>query len=391
MKTNNLQACVVGIGLIGPIHIEALRRIGINVIAVVSRNENKVSEFARSINAKYSFTNINEALKQEDIDVMHICVPDEYHYEYVKLSLIAGKHVVCEKPLAVNSKQSKELVSISKEVNKVCVVCYNLRYYPLVHHVKSEIKSNIIALHGGFLQDWLLYKNDWSWRIEQNSGSGLRAIPDIGSHWFDMVSFMTGLEVEYVFADLLIHHKTRHKPKGIIKTFSKTDDANKEYEEVNIKTEDFGSVLIRFKNGAKGVCIVSQVSAGRKCRLNFEIDTEEESFSWTSEDPNNMLIGKRNEPNKIITRDPSIMSNEANNITSYPGGHAEGYPDTFKHFFKAVYSYISENDYNAKKSFPTFEDGHKSLLICDAILKSATEERWVSIKEVEDSLEGDTL
>lgn len=386
MKTNNLQACVVGLGLIGPIHVEALRRIGINVNSVVSRDKDKVSEFARSINAKWYFTDINDALKQDDIDVIHICVPDDLHYEYVKLSLKAGKHVVCEKPLTVNSKQSKELLDISKKVNRVCAVCYNLRYYPLIHQVKSEIKSNIIAVHGGFLQDWLLYKNDWSWRMDPNSESRLRAIPDIGSHWFDMVNFMTGLEVEYVFADLLTYHKTRNKPKGIIKTFSKTQGSNVEHEEVDIKTEDFGSVLIRFKNGSKGVCIVSQVSAGRKCNLNFEIDTESESFSWTSEEPNNMLIGKRNEANKILTRDPNMMSSEASNITSYPPGHAEGYPDTFKHFFKSVYSYISENDYNIKKTFPTFEDGHRSILICDAILKSADEERWVSIKEIEDTL-----
>lgn len=384
MDINNLKACVVGSGFIGPVHAEALRRIGVQVVAVVTRDEALAKKFQKDINAKYFFTDIKKCLECEEIDTVHLCTPNNLHYEHTKLSLQSGKHVICEKPLAMDSSESKELLEMSEKINKVTAVSYNLRYYPLVHQTEEMIRKNtgdkIIAVHGGFLQDWLLYKEDYSWRVDEKLGGKLRVVSDIGTHWIDMVTFATGLKVKSVFSDLFIYHTTRKKPKGNIVTFNK-DNKKQDYEEIKISTEDFATILIKFENGSRGVCTVSQVSAGRKCKLHYEIDTENTSYSFTSDDPNSLLIGKRNEPNQILIKDPSLMG-DCKITASYPGGHAEGYPDTYKQFFKSVYSYIASGDYKAKRNFPTFEDGHKEMLICDAIIKSFKEERWVNIDEI---------
>jgi len=245
--------------------------------------------------------------------------------------------------------------------------------------VQNGDLGDLFILQGSYLQDWLLYPTDWNWRLEPSLGGSLRAVADIGSHWLDMTTFITGLRIEAVMADFKTVHPVRKKPARPVETFTGKMLQPEDYIDQPIRTEDYASILLRYANGANGVLTVSQVSAGRKNRLFFEIDGARASISFDSERPNELWIGRRNSPNELLLKDPSLLSPEARAIASYPGGHNEGFPDTFKQLASKVYAYIRKGDFNAVPDFPTFADGHYELLLCEAIEQSAKEQRWVNV------------
>lgn len=232
-------------------------------------------------------------------------------------------------------------------------------------------------VHGSFLQDWLFYPTDWNWRLETQLGGDLKAVSDIGTHWLDLLMWITGRKVTEVCADLATMIPVRNKPRGRVETFQKASNA--EFDEVKIATDDYASVLLRFEGNTRGVMTVSQISAGRKTRLWWEVDGSEGSLAWNSEEPNTLWIGKRSEPNQDMIKDPTLMSPEARGYAAYPGGHPEGYPDTFVQLFKDFYAYIAVGDWQARRNFPTFATGHEEMLLCDAIARSAKERRWVAL------------
>ena len=239
--------------------------------------------------------------------------------------------------------------------------------------------GDIYIVQGSYLQDWLLLPTDWNWRLEPELGGDMRAVADIGSHWLDLISFITGLEVEAVFADFETFIPVRKKPTTPIDTFGGKLETTVEYVEQPIHTEDYATVMLRFEGGARGVFTVSQVSAGRKNRLYYEIDGAGSALAWDSERPNELWRGHRERPNEILMKDPSLLSAGAQQFTSYPGGHNEGFPDTFKQLYHAIYRYIEAGDFSAPTDFPTFADGHKELVWGEAILRSTKEGRWVEV------------
>jgi predicted dehydrogenase len=243
---------------------------------------------------------------------------------------------------------------------------------------KGEI-GDLFILQGSYLQDWLLLPTDWNWRLEPDLGGTLRAVGDIGSHWLDLMSFITGLKVKEVFADFKTFHPIRKKPLKELETFTGKMLAPEDYEDKPIKTEDYASILLHYENGVRGVLTVSQVSSGRKNRIYYEINGSESSLSWSGERPNELWIGHRSSPNQVLLKDPSLLSAEAEATASYPGGHNEGFPDTFKQLYSKVYKYILAGDYAAKPDFPTFADGHYEQVLCEAIETSAKENRWVEV------------
>ena len=297
--------------------------------------------------------------------------------------MLAGKHVISEKPLAMNSHESAELVKLAAEKHRVNAINFNLRFYPIVQHVRSMVQSGelgqLFILQGSYLQDWLYLATDWNWRLEPGLGGTLRAVADIGSHWLDMTTFISGLKIDAVLADFKTFHPIRKKPAKPVETYSGKMLTPEDYIDQPINTEDYASILIRYENGARGVLTVSQVSAGRKNRLYFEIDGSKAAVAFDSEQNGELWIGHREQPNELLLKDPSLLSPEARSVTSYPGGHNEGYPDTFKQMMNKVYSYIRQGDFTAKPDFPTFADGHYELLVCEAIEKSAKEERWTKV------------
>lgn len=374
---------VAGTGFIGPAHVEALRRNGITVLGLAENTREKAQQKAAEMGIPRIYGSLDEMLKDEDIQVVHLATPNYLHYPHAKAALLAGKHVVCEKPLAMNTRESSELVQLAKETGKVNAVNFNIRMYPLVQQARSMVQSgelgDLFILQGSYLQDWLLFPTDWNWRLEPELGGTLRAVGDIGSHWLDLITFITGLRVVEVFADFKTMHPIRKKPAKPVETYTGKILQPEDYVDQPIFTEDYATILLHFENDVRGVLTVGQVCSGRKNRLFFEINASKSSLAWDSERPNELWVGHRTQPNQIIMKDPSLLSPEARAVTSYPGGHNEGFPDTFKQLYNKVYTYILNGDYNKTPDFPTFADGHYEMQLCEAIERSAKEKVWTKV------------
>jgi predicted dehydrogenase len=386
MPEKRWRAGVIGTGFIGPVHMEALRRLGVEVAALAGSSPERAAEKARQLGVARSYGSAEELLADPDIDVVHITSPNHLHFPHARAALEAGKHVVCEKPLALDPTESSALVKLATEKRLVNAVNFNLRYYPVNQHARSLVRAgeigDVYIIQGSYLQDWLLLPTDWNWRLERGQGGEMRAVSDIGSHWIDLTSYITGLEIESVLADFRTFLPVRQKPTGSVETFTGKMQTQTEYVEQPISTEDYASVLFRYAGGARGVMSVSQVSAGRKNRTYYEIDGSHSSIAWDGEQPNELWIGHRDRPNELLLKDPSLLSEEARRFAFYPGGHGEGFPDTFKSLYSAIYAYLDKGDFTAPPDFPTFEDGHRELIVAEAILRSAREERWVKVGEV---------
>ena len=357
LTKNSTGVGVAGTGFIGPAHIEALRRNGIQVLGLVGSSPEKAGEKASELGIPRSYGSLDEMLADPDIHVVHLATPNYLHYPHAKAALLAGKHVVCEKPLAMSTTESAELVELAAEKELVNAVNFNIRMYPLVQQARSMVQNDdlgdLFILQGSYLQDWLLLPTDWNWRLEPDLGGTLRAVGDIGSHWLDLLTFITGLRVEEVFTDFRTFHPVRKKPTRPLETYTGKMLTPEDYVEQEINTEDYATVLLHYENGVRGVLTVSQVSSGRKNRLFYEISGSKSSLSWNSESPNELWIGHRTEPNQILLKDPSLLSPEAQETVSYPGGHNEGFPDTFKQLYAKVYNYIFSGDTSITPDFPT--------------------------------------
>ncbi len=379
----DIHVGIVGTGFIGPAHLEALRRNNVNVMGLAEYSAELAVEKAAQLGIPKPYQSFEAMLADPQIDVVHLATPNYLHYPQAKAVLEAGKHVVCEKPLATNSEETADLVRIAKQTGKVNVINFNIRFYPMVQQARSMVQNgeigDLFILQGSYLQDWLLLPTDWNWRLEPDLGGTLRAVGDIGSHWLDLMSFVTGLKVKEVFADFKTFHPIRKKPLKELETFTGKMLTPKDYEDKPIKTEDYASILLHYENGVHGILTVSQVSSGRKNRIFFEINGSKSSLSWNGERPNEMWIGQRSGPNQVMMKDPSLLSPQAQATASYPGGHNEGFPDTFKQLYNKVYNYILKGDFTVEPDFPTFMDGHYEQVLCETIETSAKENRWVEV------------
>ena len=384
LNKQTIRVGVAGTGFIGPAHVEGLRRNGIQVVGLAEETAEKARQKASELGIPLAFGSLDEMLADPDIDVVHLATPNHLHYPHAKATLLAGKHVICEKPLALNSRESAELVQLAAQRKRVNAVNFNIRMYPLSQQARSMVQGgelgDLFVLQGSYLQDWLLYPTDWNWRLEPELGGSLRAVADIGSHWLDLLTFITGLRVDEVYADFKTFHPVRKKPAKPFETFTGKMLQPSDYIDQPIKTEDYASIILHYENGVRGIVTVSQVSAGRKNRLFYEINGSKSSISWDSERPNELWIGQRTGPNQTLMKDPSLLSAEARSVTSYPGGHNEGFPDTFKQLYAKVYAYIFAGDYTKTPDFPTFADGHYEMQLCEAIERSAREHAWVKVQ-----------
>ena len=374
---------VVGTGFIGPAHIEALRRLpNTNVLALCEVTPELARQKANQLGIERACT-FEDLLKMDDIQSVHICTPNFLHYAQSKAALLAGKHVVCEKPLAKDLHEAEELVQLAKESGLVNAVHFNLRYYPLVRQMKAMRENgdlgDVFSVIGSYLQDWLFYETDYNWRLEPDKSGDSRAIADIGSHLMDALEFITGLKTTAVMADFNTIHKTRKKPLKPVETYSGKMLQPEDYADVPINTEDHANVLLRFDNGNRGVITVSQVSAGRKNQMKLEIAGSKKTFAFDSESPNQLWLGNRDGYNQTVTDDPSLVLPDARAVISFPGGHNEGFPDTSKQMFKEVYAAIEAGSQPQKPTYPTFADGYRELLICEKILESNRAQAWVEI------------
>ncbi len=380
------KVVVVGLGFMGKTHIQSLRRLGVDVYGVAGIDENEAQKTASELSIPNWYKSFDDVIADSNVQVVHLCTPNNLHFSQAKKALLAGKHVLCEKPLAMSMAESSELATIAKEKGLFTAVNYNLRFYPICQEAKAKISSGELGepylIHGAYLQDWLFLKNDWNWRLEPEQGGDLRVVADIGTHWMDLVTYLTGLSIVEVMADFSIVHKTRLQPAGEVQTYAGKLEENRSTKEVPIRTEDVALILFRFNNGAVGNVTLSQVSAGRKNMLWFEIGGSKSAMHWEQENPNELWIGFREQPNQLLLKDPSLFHESSRALTGFPGGHAEGYPDTFVQVFKQFYGAIKNGKMPETGRFATFEDGHHEMELCEAIRLSALENRWVKVSEV---------
>jgi predicted dehydrogenase len=377
---------VLGAGFIGPVHVEAIRRAGRNVVGILGVDEKESTTAAKALGIPKAYRSFDELLSDSAVGAVHIATPNRLHYTLAKKALLAGKHVMCEKPLAMNSTESAELVALAKKTRLAAGVNYNVRYYPLCIQAREMVRAgelgDVYSACGSYAQDWLFYPTDYNWRVLAKEGGELRAVADIGTHWLDLIHAITGLEVEAVCADLKTVHPVRHRPKGEVETFKGKVKKAARTEPIKIETEDYGCIMLRFEGGARGCLWVSQVTAGRKNCLRYEIARSKCAIGWESERPNELWIGHRDKPNEALLRDPALVSDAARAFIGFPGGHNEGFPDTFKQCFKAFYNYIAAGDFGAPPTFATFSDGHREIVLCEAIAESNAKQKWVEVKGV---------
>jgi predicted dehydrogenase len=378
---SDVGAAVIGTGFIGTVHVEALRRIGVDVRGVLGSSADRGRERATALGVRRAYASLDELLADDSVSVVHVTSPNDLHLPQARAALDAGRHVVCEKPLAMSVAQSAELVEAAAAAGVVNAVNFNIRFYPLHQHVRDAIAAGELGevryVTGHYLQDWLLLETDWNWRLEPDRGGPLRAVGDIGSHWLDLVSFLTGQRIESVFADLATFVDVHRQPRGPVETFATGRAADT--IERRIATEDVASILLRFGNGARGSVAVSQVSAGRKNSLTWEIDGSAGSAAWDSETPDHLWLGHRDRPNEILMRNPALMRPGGVAAAALPGGHVEGFGDTFAALFRAVYADVLGGGPSARPPYATFADGHDEMLVGDAVATSAHEGRWVDV------------
>ena len=372
-----LRAAVVGTGFIGVVHVDALRRLGVEVLGVVG----STSERARAKGLAHAYDSFEAMLEDNRVDVVHLTTPNHLHHPQVLQVLAAGKHVVCEKPLAVTSEQSAELLELAERSGLVHCTNFNIRFYPVVQEARERVRAGEVGdvwnVHGGYLQDWLALPTDWNWRLETEKAGELRAVGDIGSHWLDLTQFVTGLRIVEVFADLATVLPTRRRPKGEVETFASGDDV--EREDAAMSTEDLAHILVRFENGARGSLVVSQVSFGRKNSLRFEVDGSAGAIAWDAERNEELWLGRRDGPNETLLRNAALMHPTAAARTHLPVAHAEGFADTFRELYRAVYADVARGGPSDRPDYPTFRDGHVENVLCDAVALSNRERRWVEV------------
>jgi predicted dehydrogenase len=379
-----LRTAIFGTGFMGRVHLEAVRRLeSVEVVAIAA----ETAEDARRLGADFSVptltTDYRELLRDPAIDVVHICTPNALHFSMAKDALLAGKHVICEKPLATTVEQAQELVALAVRQKVRNCICHNLRCYPMVQQMRCLREAGdlgeILVVQGTYFQDWLFYDTDWNWRVDSKAGGPSRVMADVGSHWFDMAEHVTGQRVTSLCADLQTFHRTRKQPKHAVETFANKLLGPEDYIETAVDTEDFGAVVFHIGARTRGSFTASQVSAGRKNRLSIEICGTKSSVAWDQERPNELWVGHRDSANQVVLKDPSLLKSAARAYADLPGGHSEGYDDTFKQLFRRFHASIGEAA--GAPEYPQFADGLRQLTIVNAALQSHRTRSWMDVPE----------
>ena len=376
---------VIGTGFAASAHVDAMRRIaGARLIAVAASSAEKADSAARRFGADRAYGDYRALLEDDAVDVVHDCTPNDLHAAVNTAALEAGKHLLSEKPLALDASETGSLARQAATAGVVAGVCFNYRYFPLVRQLRAMLSSGDYGrphlVRGVYLQDWLLEETDWNWRLEAARAGTSRAVGDIGSHWIDLAQHVTGDEIVAVCAVVGRLHDERIRPANSAETFVRTGGG--EGERVAVDTEDFATVLVRFASGLPGMFAVSQVTAGRKNRLVLEVDTARASFAWNQEKPDELWIGRRDAPNAQLVRDPALLEPTAAALAHYPGGHQEGWADALRNllldFYAAVHARREGRDHQA--SFTTFAGAHATTTLVGAVLESARAGGWVEVE-----------
>ncbi|MEG1304321.1 MAG: Gfo/Idh/MocA family oxidoreductase, partial [Oscillospiraceae bacterium] len=320
------KCAVIGVGFIGAAHIEALRRLG-NVSVVAVCDESGAKEKAEQFNIPFAYTSYTKMIDELELDAVHICTPNFTHYEIAKYAIEKGVNFICEKPFTTTAEQAKDLASLAKAKGVKGAVNLHNRLYPMPNEMHEMVKSGeigeVLTVDGSYIQDWLMYETDYSWRLVGSQVGKTRAVSDIGSHLLDLAEFVTGLTITDVCAQFKTVYPTRKKPLAKIETFEKAE-ARAACQDIKIDTEDAAIVMLKFDNGAIGSAIVSQVFAGKKNSTRLMVAGSKASLVWDSEQLSELYIGHRDSANEILTKDANLMHKASTKTVSYPSGHVEG-------------------------------------------------------------------
>ena len=376
-----IRTAIFGTGFMGRVHLEAVQRVeSVEATAIFGRNSQALKGLSSGFSVPKTTRDYREILRDSSVDAVHICTPNAQHFSMAKEALQAGKHVLCEKPLTTTVEEAEELVSLAAKQNLRNCVCHNLRYYPMVQQMRRLREAGelgeILVVQGTYSQDWLLHDTDWNWRVDASAAGASRCMGDIGSHFFDMAEHVTGLRVTSLCSDLQTFHATRKQPKHSVETFANKLMGPEDYIETPVTTEDFGAVVYRMGNRTRGSMTASQVSAGRKNGLSIEIYGTKSSVAWNQERPDELWQGHRDTPNAISVKDPSLLLPGARGYADLPGGHSEGYDDTFKQVFRRFYRSIGES---IAPEYPEFVDGLRQMVILKSVLDSSKKHAWVDV------------
>ena len=381
-------AAVIGVGFIGAVHVETLRRIGVRVAGILGSSPQRAAAKAGALGIDHVYPDLATLCADDAVDVVHVTSPNHMHAEQVFALIEAGKHVVCEKPLALTRADGAAMLASAHAAGVVHAICFNARYYPVLRHARDLVAAGEIGeprlVTGSYLQDWLLRDTDWSWRLVPEQAGELRAVADIGSHWLDLARFLTGQDVAEVIADLHTFVPVRRRPAGPVETFA---SAASHSERVNVPMhgDDAASIMLRFAGGARGLVAVSQVSAGRKNAIGLEVDGSTAALGWSSENADQLWLGHRDAPNGLLWRDPALLTDEAARTAHYPGGHVEGFAETFLGLFEQVYADVAAGAPDPKPRYPTFADGCAGLAVEAAVLESHRTGTWARVPSEEDT------
>ncbi|KLU60604.1 glucose-6-phosphate 3-dehydrogenase [Peptococcaceae bacterium CEB3] len=398
----SLKVGVIGTGFIGPVHVEAIRRLGhVEVTAIAGVDQASADRAAGELGIPKAYADYRELLEDTEIVAVHNCTPNHLHYKVNRDSILAGKHLLSEKPLALSSSETSELLHLAETRGIVHGVNFNYRQYPLVQHLRSLIRSGELGavrlIRGNYLQDWLSEDTDYNWRIEPQFGGPLRAAADIGSHWLDLVQHITGQRITEVFADLATVLPVRKRPIDERLTFSQaqgtggTENGKDNFERVKVETEDYATLLLHFNGGAVGTVTVSQVTPGRKNHLVCEIDCSNSSVYWSQEESEKVWIGHRNRANELLMADPLLLGKDVMDYIHYPGGHNQGWPDALTNMMRQFYREVIQREQKGNRTaessrssgepgqFATFADGHRLQCVLEAVLDSHRTRRWAKV------------
>lgn len=369
-----LGVAIIGAGMMGEVHTRAARLAGANVRGVVASSPERGFHAAERLGIDRAYSSAEEAIGDAGVSVVHVCTPNASHFSLALAALEAGKHVICEKPLATSAKDAETLALAARASGRVAAVPFVYRYHPMVREARALIQDGCVGafqlIHGSYLQDWLLGETDTNWRVDASVGGPSRAFADIGSHWCDLVEWVTGERFESVVASL--QTTVAERPEGTVKSFTAAAPGA---ETQKVATEDIAGALLRTHSGVLATLTVSQVSAGRKNRLWFEVDGAKTSLVFDQEEPERLWVGDRDGA-RLLVRDPSRGSAEQRRLATLPAGHAQGYAQCFEAFVADTYATIRGE---SREGLPTFDDGFRSARIVDAVLASSKANGWVTI------------
>jgi predicted dehydrogenase len=375
---------VIGAGYIGMVHLEILRRIvGADVAAVADPNRSLAERASVKLEIPKIYASADELLSDPSIEVIHNCAPNNVHFDINKKAMAAGKQVLSEKPLSLDARESAELVRLADRHGTLTAINFCYRYYPVVQEAAARVRrgelGDVRAFVGHFLQDWLFYDTDYSWRLDSSAAGRANVIADLGSHWCDLVQFITGQKILEVMSDLHTCIPKRKKPKAGPLSFSHQRDF--EFDEVEIALDDYAALFLKLENGAHGNFTTCQVCAGRKVDIELQVFGSKESYAWSHVHPNALWIGHREKGNETFYESSQLQAGETQKYAALPTGHPMGYHDAVYNLFRDYYDALEarQEGRTPNLTFPDFRTGHEEMCVIDAAVESSKAGRWVKV------------